>query len=466
MSFDAIVYQVLIASPGDLEITRAAVAEEIYGWNNQNSEAMNVVLLPRRWETDATPEQGDRGQAVLNRQLVEPADILVDIFFTKVGSPTGEAESGTIEEIRQFVDSGRPTLVYFSSAPLPSDVDLQQVQRVRELKTEMRGRGLLGDFATDDELRRNLSRHIMSIVRQFPQSRASEATTEASEPQTASVATSQLLREVASSPIEQLDVQLSRLDDLGRRFAIDWATERASEPHTIDGGRMILGRLRDQLGTFRADPEIHSRPFLARPLDTALVGIAKLEHHRLYIDGGHSYNEFWTRGQDILDRITAAMRALQGAVELGQDPNDPRSHEFLRSKKACLRLDLGPGRGFPYKVLGGDSVTISVPIRNEGDHVAYDVSLTVTEKDQIISKSSLARLEPQDAQHLQFPMLNPPPVDPPENVDRWYHLRISYRDGLGVDAAVFWVHFTGALSAGLNGEVDTERTVMSPYCGK
>ena len=55
-----------------------------------------------------------RPQAAINAQLVSRCDILLGLFWTKIGTSTGIAESGTVEEIDQCVASGKPTLLYFS----------------------------------------------------------------------------------------------------------------------------------------------------------------------------------------------------------------------------------------------------------------------------------------------------------------------------------------------------------------
>ena len=39
------------------------------------------------------------------------------MFWTKLGTPTGVADSGTVEEIDQFVEANKPAMLYFSSRP-------------------------------------------------------------------------------------------------------------------------------------------------------------------------------------------------------------------------------------------------------------------------------------------------------------------------------------------------------------
>ena len=108
MSFRAETYRVLIASPSDLAEERQAATEAINDWNSQHASAESVVLLPVKWETHATPQSGVRPQQVINDQLVRNSDILVGMFWTRFGSNTGVAESGTVEEIDQFVAADKP----------------------------------------------------------------------------------------------------------------------------------------------------------------------------------------------------------------------------------------------------------------------------------------------------------------------------------------------------------------------
>src|SRR5687768_7296530 len=99
MAFPAQVLRVMIASPSDLSEERLAATEAINEWNAQHSAAERTILLPVKWETHAIPRAGARPQEVINQQLVQSADILLGLFWTKLGTSTGVAESGTVEEI-------------------------------------------------------------------------------------------------------------------------------------------------------------------------------------------------------------------------------------------------------------------------------------------------------------------------------------------------------------------------------
>lgn len=118
MGFNADVYRILIASPGDVSAERRAIPEVIHAWNDVHAADLGVVLLPVLWESHSAPEMGDRPQAIINRQLVASCDMLIGAFWTRIGSHTGLAESGTVEEIEQFRAAGKPVMLYFSSQPV------------------------------------------------------------------------------------------------------------------------------------------------------------------------------------------------------------------------------------------------------------------------------------------------------------------------------------------------------------
>src|SRR4051794_24359857 len=92
MSFKTETYRILIASPSDLSEERNAATDAVNDWNAQHAAAEGVVLLPVKWETHATPEVGGRPQEIINRQLVRSCDLLVGMFWTKLGTNTGVAE--------------------------------------------------------------------------------------------------------------------------------------------------------------------------------------------------------------------------------------------------------------------------------------------------------------------------------------------------------------------------------------
>jgi len=166
MSFTANVIRVLIASPSDLVEERKVASETVYEWNTQHAEAESVVLLPVAWETHATPRSGVRPQAAINDQLVDRSDLLIGMFWTKLGTSTGVAQSGTVEEVERFIAAGKPTLLYFSKRPVdPGMIDPKQNKKLKAFKETTQRNALVGTFDSLESLKETISRHLLSEVR-------------------------------------------------------------------------------------------------------------------------------------------------------------------------------------------------------------------------------------------------------------------------------------------------------------
>ena len=121
MSFSSETYRLLIASPSDLPEERQAATDAINEWNVQHAAAEGVVLLPVKWETHAVPEIARRPQEAINRQLVHECDILVGMFWTKLGTATGVAESGHRGRDRPVRDRRKEGHALFLEPPYRSE---------------------------------------------------------------------------------------------------------------------------------------------------------------------------------------------------------------------------------------------------------------------------------------------------------------------------------------------------------
>jgi hypothetical protein len=85
--------------------------------------------------------------------MVVDADFGIAIFWTRLGSPTGEAESGTVEEIDELVTTNRRVLVYFCDRGTSlKTLDLQQLQKRNEYKEQIRKHGLVEDYTAPAQL--------------------------------------------------------------------------------------------------------------------------------------------------------------------------------------------------------------------------------------------------------------------------------------------------------------------------
>ena len=119
-----LIFRALVASPSDCIHERRLIPEVIAEWNAVHSLSNAAVIEPVLWETHSRPDLGGRPQGIINKQLVANCDLLVGAFWTRLGTPTGEAVSGTAEEIEQFRGAGKPVLLYFSGTQLVPRTEL------------------------------------------------------------------------------------------------------------------------------------------------------------------------------------------------------------------------------------------------------------------------------------------------------------------------------------------------------
>ncbi|MBD1900794.1 hypothetical protein NDI44_03565 [Trichocoleus sp. DQ-A3] len=124
-----------------------------------------MMLMPIGWETNATPSLEARGQAVINRQLVDICDLVIGVFWTRLGTPTPEAESGTVEEIERAHNEGKRCIVYFSDREVSlSKTDQRQYKRLQKYKGALQAKGLTDNYRHLEEFKDKVFRHITSAV--------------------------------------------------------------------------------------------------------------------------------------------------------------------------------------------------------------------------------------------------------------------------------------------------------------
>lgn len=160
MSYNAKIYKVFIASPDDVQNEREVVRSVIMKWNAINAESKHIVLLPIGWETHAAPETGKTAQDYINEEVLDKSDILIGIFWTKLGTPTKKAKSGTVEEIYRHIGERKLAMLYFSTKEIPNNADLRQVRMVRNFKKEIKNKSLYGEFSDEHDLESKLYNHL------------------------------------------------------------------------------------------------------------------------------------------------------------------------------------------------------------------------------------------------------------------------------------------------------------------
>ena len=181
MPIQTIAFTIAICSPSDAQEERDAAERVVLEWNSSHTHSTGAIIHPARWERDAIPVLGDRPQALVNRQVIDRADLAVAVFWMRVGTPTGDFVSGTVEEIERLASAGKPVMVYFSDkAPGSlSQVDTQQLNARRSLEASLRNRGILGSVSSVDDFKQQFSGHLAkmmnSLLQKFPPGAATPA---------------------------------------------------------------------------------------------------------------------------------------------------------------------------------------------------------------------------------------------------------------------------------------------------
>ena len=164
MAYDARVYNVMIASPSDVADERRIAREVILEWDYVNTYTRRIVLIPVAWETHSSPSMEDPPQEVINKQLLRDSDLLVAIFWTRLGSPTEKAPSGTVEEIEEHIKAGKPVMLYFSLAAMPQSIDHDQHKALKAFREQCKVRGLYEAFDSTDDFRHTFPRQLAQTV--------------------------------------------------------------------------------------------------------------------------------------------------------------------------------------------------------------------------------------------------------------------------------------------------------------
>ncbi|MBA7513389.1 hypothetical protein ES705_05404 [subsurface metagenome] len=293
MTYNAIVYKILIASPNDVTRERTAIPEAINFWNSLNSEQFKVSLLPVMWETHSTPEMGSRPQEIINRQLVDTCDILIGAFWTRIGTYTGEAESGTVEEIEKFINAGKPVMLYFSSIPVvPESIDQEQYKRLKNFKAKCMKNGLVKDYSSITELREKIITHLTFKIRELTGEKNISN------------------EEMSKDYLRQASLK-SFIEDKILKSEIEWNTEKDSEPINIEGAKNILGRFVDELIDIRIQLEKKAGKDVLTKFNMVISKIKELQRHVLIMDGGKSFKSFWDTGDNYFAELKQILNEIK-----------------------------------------------------------------------------------------------------------------------------------------------------------
>lgn len=184
MSYEAKVFNVMIASPGDVTSERTIIRDVIYEWNAVHSQNRNIVLLPVGWETHSSPDMGGTAQEIINNQVLDRCDLLIGVFWARIGTPTTAYASGTVEEIEEHIKNEKPAMLYFSSQPVALDtVEMEQYSQLKEFKKSCQARGLYEGYDSRSIFKDKLHRQLQIKLNQHSMFHVASSNAEGFDPE-------------------------------------------------------------------------------------------------------------------------------------------------------------------------------------------------------------------------------------------------------------------------------------------
>jgi len=150
------VFRLFVIGPSDIEDEREIVKAAIDEVNVLARSAYGVSFEYVGWDTDALNTTGVDAQDVINTSIDDNYDAVLGFLWTRFGTPTGRALSGTEEEYKRAMsrfEAGeiKHILWFIRKDPIvPSDLDVDQYIKLTKFIEKIRGNSLTLDYRISD----------------------------------------------------------------------------------------------------------------------------------------------------------------------------------------------------------------------------------------------------------------------------------------------------------------------------
>lgn len=320
MPVPGVIYRVLIASPGDVDGERKTIRDALLSWNSSNTRYTSVAIEPVMWETHSRPDATGRAQASLNSQLVNWCDFGIACFWSTSGTPTGDFQGGTIEEIDELQKAGKPVMIYFCKRAIPQHAASDDgYRRLIEFKSSIKDRALYREYETVDELANLVQSHVSKLMQELLQQPRSVATM-AQRPTRKTRRRSELATKI-SYAISRLEGENGRLRvaiETGRKL-----TSRSADP-VISSLAEIESVLRHNVAALPRRGE--NLASVAKDLKTLIVTLAhESDETRKYHRGQIAGEDHWKRIEAILYQCERLQHHLR--LSLKEELQNPTSDD-------------------------------------------------------------------------------------------------------------------------------------------
>jgi hypothetical protein len=173
MSKSKVEISVFVAYSGEM-IDELKLIEEIATEINDTYGGLtNLFFKIETWKKAVAPGVDAYPQNVINRQIEDKYDVVIALFGSKLGTPTKNFRSGTVEElntaIKGYKAKGRPKdiFVYFRNELVSiQQIAILQLQEVLEYKAELSLEGVLySEYKSKEEFSGFIRNHLFKVVR-------------------------------------------------------------------------------------------------------------------------------------------------------------------------------------------------------------------------------------------------------------------------------------------------------------
>jgi len=164
---------IFLASPSDVAEERKTVNRVVNELNLTSLKSLNLHLELINWENSTYPSFGIYPQAVINEQIGSEYDIFLGILWSRFGTPTPNAQSGTLEEFERAYarihhNTDLKICIYFKTDPIdPYKIDISQLQKVRSFKDNLTQLGGYHWEFTSENFEETLRRHLFEIAKNW-----------------------------------------------------------------------------------------------------------------------------------------------------------------------------------------------------------------------------------------------------------------------------------------------------------
>ena len=163
------IIRVFVASPDDVKAEREVLEEIVKELNDLWSDSLDVYLQLVKWESHSYPDIGSDPQAVINKQIGDDYEVFIGILWSRFGTPTPRAESGTVEEFERAYSrfdknpDDIKVMFYFKDQAIPpSKMVPEQLSRIHNFRDRLGTLGTLHWSFNDTE---DFSKYLTQVQR-------------------------------------------------------------------------------------------------------------------------------------------------------------------------------------------------------------------------------------------------------------------------------------------------------------